>query len=161
MIYRIAIYRTENGQRVFDHYATPEEMKYLRVNADGKVEIIESADSRSELPSPNLPCFETGEWFADDDYYSGSIYSQWIDVSSTHEVEWGFVQNNKPYYVNDRLESENEETIYYDTRHQGFAIGCRWLELRGENGETEICCDVCNIFDDCGKVIGTVHEGER
>ena len=136
MIHRIAIYRTENGQRKFDHYATPEEMKYLRVNADGKVEM------------------------ADVDPYTPHEFYGWLDVSSTHEVEWGFVQNNKPYYVNDRLESKDEETIYYDTKHQGFAIGCRWLELRGENGETEICCDVCNIFDDCGKVIGTVHDPE-
>lgn len=142
MIYRIAIYRYENGRRKFDHYATPEEMKYLRVNADGKVEQMDIEDLECDL---NLI-----------DSFNG-----WLDVSSTHEVEWGFVQNNKPYYVNDRLESKDEETIYYDTKHQGFAIGCRWLELRGENGETEICCDVCNIFDDCGKVIGTVHEGER
>ena len=125
MIYRIAIYRHENGRRKFDHYATAEELKYLRVNAEGKVE-------RLHISTPTMGTDLVLRYEV-----------KWLDSSATHEVEWGFVQNNKPYYVNDRLESKNEETIYYDTKHQCFAIGCRWLELRGENGETEICCDVC------------------
>jgi hypothetical protein len=127
MIYRIAIYRSENGVRKFDHYATPEEMKYLRVNADGKVEIIESADSRSELPSHNLPCFKTGEWVAEDEYYSGSIYSQWLDVSATHEVEWGFVLEGNKYFQNDIIYNKHDKnkylTIMWDADDCQFVIG--------------------------------------
>lgn len=134
MIYRIAIYRYENGQRKFDHYATDEEMKYLRVNSEGKVEIIESAGYRSELSSPNLPCFKTGEWVAEDEYYHGSIYSQWLDVSSTHEVEWGCIHEGKALYENDIVTAEyylfQDEgkynyhgLLYYDTESYCMGLG--------------------------------------
>ena len=146
MIYRIAIYTIEAGVRKFSHYATAEELILLKVDVNGKV--FQMTDMRST----SHPTKMVINW----DVVSPGVYSilDWQDVSATHEVEWGFMQNNKPYYVNDRLESKDEETIYYDTKHQCFAIGCRWLELRGENGETEVCCDVCQIPDDCGKVIG-------
>lgn len=161
MIYRIAIYRTENGQRKFDHYATSEELNYLRVNADGKVEIIESADSRSELPSPNLPCFKTGEWVAEDDYYSGSIYSQWLDVSSTHEVEWGFVwHDGNVIYDNDIIARNygNPKPIVRVVKRQDdprFAL----FVARYISGETNSTHDInmheLNVYFN---VIGNIHE---
>jgi len=63
MIYRIAIYK--DGK--FGHYATPEEMETLRVNADGEVEAL----------AAHL-----------NDYNQILGYC-WKPVSDTHKVEWG------------------------------------------------------------------------
>lgn len=87
MIYRIAIYRYENEERKFDHYATSEELKCLRVNADGKVEM------------------------ADVDPYTPHEFYGWLDASSTHEVEWGFVwHDGKSSFMNMILSQETTET---------------------------------------------------
>jgi hypothetical protein len=152
MLYRIAIYKIVDGKRVFDHYAS-DEMKYLRPMADGRgVETINTPGN----PLSDIFSF----YYEQHGQLTPKMWKlgDWQDVSDTHEVEWGF---EKEYYVGDMIESKNEETIFYDTEQQCFAIGVRWLELRGENGETEVMCDVMNIPDNCGNVIGNIHEEEK
>lgn len=85
MIYRIAIFK--DGK--FDHYATPEEMNLLRVNAAGEVEALDAAIYCSDFVDQSGTPFEISEWAAEDDYYHGDIKGQWSDVSETHKVEWG------------------------------------------------------------------------
>jgi hypothetical protein len=103
MIYRIAIYCYENGQRKFDHYATDEEMKYLRVNADGKVDM------------------------ADVDPYTPHEFYGWLDVSTRHEVEWGFVLEGNKYFQNDIIYNKHDKnkylTIMWDADDCQFVIG--------------------------------------
>ena len=98
MIYRIRIMKQVDGKLVFDRYATPEEMKLLRVNADGKVEKLRSSIHKSMLREEFTLCsieLPNGK--------SINIYGLWLDVSATHFVEWGFTIGNKTYYQNDIL----------------------------------------------------------
>lgn len=140
MIYRIRIMRLENGKLVFDRYADKTEMQKLRVNADGKVEEYKLAIYKDIPPDGDV---------------KADVF--WFDVSATHFVEWGFEMNGKKYYENDKLESQIDETIYYNTNHQCFAIGMMWLEVCGSNGENETCYDVSNIYDGLNpNVIGNV-----
>lgn len=82
MIYRIAVYR--DGK--FDHYATPEELCLLRVNADGRVEALMVNGSLVTHP----PRFHLLDVELDDDGDTPmGVYGKWYDVSDTHKVEWG------------------------------------------------------------------------
>jgi len=83
MLYRIAIYKIVDGKRVFDYYASDNELNYLRVNSAGKVEQYLPNFSRV-LSNFNL---------APD--------VAWVDVSDTHVVEWGFAFDDKDMYVGD------------------------------------------------------------
>ena len=85
MIYRIAIYKDSK----FDHYAAPEEMETLRVNADGEVDALDAAIYKSDFANKDGIPFDIGEWAAEDEYYHGIIMGQWTNVSDTHKVEWG------------------------------------------------------------------------
>jgi hypothetical protein len=76
VIYRIAIYR--DGK--FDHYATDEELRYLRVSADGLVEGL-----CCNVNDNN--CITAYVWKPLGEY--------------THKVEWGFEIDGKQYYEND------------------------------------------------------------
>jgi len=153
MIHRIAIYRTENGQRVFDHYATPEEMKYLRVNAKGKVEkLIEEHDP---YPPMRPVLFPTKCWG------SGFNSVNWLNVSSTHEVEWGFVwRDGKVFYENDIIARNygNPKPIVRVVKRQDdprFAL----FVARYISGETNSTHDInmheLNVYFN---VIGNIHE---
>jgi len=136
MNYRIRIMKSENGKLVFDRYASDAELEVLKPKADG------SGVERAEV----LPHIITGK--------PTLVFD---DVSDTHFVEWGFEMNGKKYYENDKLESQIDETIYYNTNHQCFAIGMMWLEVCGSNGENETCYDVSNIYDGFNpNVIGNV-----
>jgi hypothetical protein len=137
MIHRIAIYCTDSGQRVFDHYATPEEMKWLRVNADGKVEI------------------------ADVDPCTTHVFYGWLDASFTHEVEWGFVwHDGKVFYENDIIARNygNPKPIVRVIKRQDdprFAL----FVARYISGETNSTHDInmheLNVYFN---VIGNIHE---
>jgi len=72
MLYRIAIYHTENGKRVFDHYASDEEMENLKVSPDGKVWHYQIEEFIIN-PITGLPVYRIIN----------------TDFSDTHEVEWG------------------------------------------------------------------------
>lgn len=81
MIYRIKI--VKDGK--FVRYASTEEMKYLRVNAEGKVEML----SITPLLATGYRENHTGLIaFAEAEH-------GWNDVSSTHDVEWGMLTQDK------------------------------------------------------------------
>jgi len=69
--------RIENGKLVFDRYATEEEMKYLRVNADGVVE-----GAQIKMPVDDRIFQKLIDVRKDLDIY-------WVKMDDTHFVEWG------------------------------------------------------------------------
>jgi len=89
MLYRIAIYRIENGKRVFDHYASDEEMENLKVSPDGKVWHYQIEEFIIN-PITGLPVYRIIN----------------TDFSDTHEVEWGTILKdyNLKLYENDLIE---------------------------------------------------------
>jgi hypothetical protein len=132
MIYRIAIYRNDNGKMVFDHYATKDELYLLKVAPDGRV--FNMVQSRSSDP-PMRPVID---WYQ----INNTIYSlEWQDVSETHRVEWGFTFEGNQYFQNDILkvwitkcddEQELNEfyyaKIYYDHTYDCLMIHDTCLE---------------------------------
>lgn len=140
MIYRIAIFEQVDGVWKFKRYATDEEMLYLRVNAKGKVE---QADVDTITPK---------------EFYG------WIDVSSTHEVEWGFVwHDGKVFYENDIIARNygNQKPIVRVVKRQDdprFAL----FVARYISGETNSTHDInmheLNVYFN---VIGNIHENQE
>jgi hypothetical protein len=115
MIYRIAIYW--GGK--FDHYATEEELQFLRVNAEGRVEKLFWLGCYNEH-------YGKGAWI--DVRKDGT----WRDVSDTHKVEWGIQHPLGVFYSNDIAKCKNgsigivvvgspdDFTLLFDTKNIGW-----------------------------------------
>lgn len=160
MIHRIAIYRYENGERKFDHYATDEEIKYLRVNAEGKVEKLNVNHGMAVYPPRFMVLqIDLDKQLGDNSFIP--VYAQWLDVSATHEVEWGFVwHDGKVFYENDIIARNygNPKPIVRVIKHQDdprFAL----FVARYISGETNSTHDInmheLNVYFN---VIGNIHE---
>lgn len=137
MIYRIAVYR--DGK--FDHYATPEELCLLRVNADGRVEALMVNGSLVTHP----PRFHLLDVELDDDGDTPmGVYGKWYDVSDTHKVEWGWDFNPGRLYDNDILQSGGIVTVVSEF--------FRWVIWCSNDGRS--------LFDQT-RVIGNINENSE
>lgn len=123
MLYRIRIMKEVDGKLEFDHYATDEEMRFLRITPDGMVEKI------SCLP------YNSG------DAYDSYIFFDYDDVSATHFVEWGVSHDGidlydgdivtAPYYLfQDEGKYNYHGLIYYD--EESYCIGLRYVCVNKE-----------------------------
>ena len=86
MIYRIAIGTIIDGKWKFDHYATDEEYRNLRITPDGKVVSLKIQE-HFRNPITGKPTYRIAE----------------TDVSETHKVEVGFTFEGNQYFQNDIL----------------------------------------------------------
>jgi hypothetical protein len=139
MIYRIAIYRNDNGKMVFDHYATNEEISILRINTSGKVEKLGIKYWQYTVNNERL------------------IETYWYDVSSTHEVEWGFVIEGNKYFQNDIIYNKHYKnkylTIMWDADDCQFVIG----------ESTDVYVEEMYLFNlpEWWTVIGNIHQNSE
>ena len=127
MLYRIAIYKIVDGKRVFDHYASDEEMENLKVSPDGKVWHYQFEEFIIN-PITGLPVYRIIN----------------TDFSDTHEVEWGFEKDGKEYYENSIYRHSNQKEISGDYRS---ATGVFDLLTMINNYAGEIAC-VGNIHEE-------------
>lgn len=145
MIYRIAIYRYENGQRKFDHYAAEYELETLRVNVNGTVQEAVGVKRISGK-------------------LDGLV---WKDVSETHKVEWGCVHEDKALYENDIVTAEYylfqddgkynyHGLLYYDEESYCMGLGyiCVANDKRGiSDGIGNSLCEFEDLI-----LLGNINE---
>ena len=144
----------------FVRHASAEEMKYLRVNADGKVEQLSVNHGMGICP----PRFMVLRIYLDSQIGDNSfipIYAQWRDVSDTHQVEWGIEIDGKQYYHNDIFVSMYALTSN-DPKGSKWIVECDentgsfWF-ISEHNREIQFSVLYPNI-DEMLTVIGNINE---
>ena len=91
MIYRISIGKKEDGKWVRDHYATDEELHYLKIMPNGNVAQIFIGESLV-MPLPNFHIIDVESEDGNDTFV---VYGHWQDVSATHRVEWDDIDKSR------------------------------------------------------------------